>query len=90
MGQWLNGRYEPILRVELRVQRRTKRPSGGRTSGELSARGNEWVVEIDLDQFFDGVNHDKLMGKLAKGISDKRTLKLIRSYLNSGIMEGGW
>ncbi len=51
--------------------------------------GDEWVVEIDLDQFFDRVNHDKLMGKLAKGISDKRTLKLIRSYLNSGIMEGG-
>jgi len=51
--------------------------------------GKEWIVELDLDHFFDGVNHDKLMGALAKWIEDKRTLKLIRSYLNSGIMEGG-
>lgn len=51
--------------------------------------GKDWIVELDLDQFFDRVNHDKLMGKLAKRIEDKRTLKLIRSYLNSGIMEGG-
>ena len=44
---------------------------------------------MDLDKFFDRVNHDKLMGMLAKRITDKRTLKLIRAYLNSGIMEGG-
>lgn len=48
-----------------------------------------WIVELDLEHFFDRVNHDKLMGTLAKRIMDKRTLKLIRSYLNSGIMEGG-
>lgn len=51
--------------------------------------GKIWVVEMDLDKFFDRVNHDKLMGILAKRIGDKRTLKLLRSYLNSGIMEGG-
>jgi RNA-directed DNA polymerase len=51
--------------------------------------GKEWIVELDLDQFFDRVNHDKLMGTLSQRIEDKRTLKLIRSYLNSGIMEGG-
>jgi len=51
--------------------------------------GLEWVVEMDLEKFFDRVNHDKLMGLLTKKITDKRTLKLIRSYLNSGIMEGG-
>ncbi len=51
--------------------------------------GKNWIVEMDLDKFFDRVNHDKLMGLLAKRIRDKRTLKLIRSYLNSGIMEGG-
>lgn len=51
--------------------------------------GYEWIVELDLEKFFDRVNHDKLMGLLAKKISDKGTLKLIRSYLNSGIMEGG-
>jgi RNA-directed DNA polymerase len=49
----------------------------------------EWIIELDLEKFFDRVNHDKLMGTLAKRIEDKRTLKLIRSYLNSGIMEGG-
>lgn len=52
-------------------------------------KGKEWIVELDLDQFFDRVNHDKLMGMLAKQIEDKGTLKLVRSYLNSGIMEGG-
>jgi RNA-directed DNA polymerase len=51
--------------------------------------GYEWIVELDLDKFFDRVNHDKLMGLLSRRIEDKRTLKLIRSYLNSGIMEGG-
>jgi RNA-directed DNA polymerase len=51
--------------------------------------GYEWVIEMDLEKFFDRVNHDKLMSLLAKKISDKRTLKLIRSYLHSGIMEGG-
>jgi RNA-directed DNA polymerase len=51
--------------------------------------GYEYVIELDLEKFFDKVNHDKLMGQLAKQITDKRTLKLIRSYLSSGIMEGG-
>ncbi len=51
--------------------------------------GKVWVIELDLEQFFDRVNHDKLMGLLCKRVADKRTLKLIRSYLNSGIMEGG-
>jgi RNA-directed DNA polymerase len=51
--------------------------------------GNEWIIELDLEKFFDKVNHDKLMGLLSKTITDKGTLKLIRSYLTSGIMEGG-
>jgi RNA-directed DNA polymerase len=51
--------------------------------------GYEWVIELDLEKFFDKVNHDKLMGLLAKKITDKRTLKLIRGYLNSGIMDNG-
>lgn len=51
--------------------------------------GYEWVIELDLEKFFDRVNHDKLMGLLVKKITDKRTLKLLRSYLNSGIMEDG-
>jgi len=51
--------------------------------------GCVWVIELDLEKFFDRVNHDKLMGLLGKRIADKRTLRLVRSYLNSGIMEGG-
>ena len=51
--------------------------------------GYECVVELDLENFFDKVNHDRLMHTLTQKITDKRTLKLIRSYLNSGILEGG-
>ncbi len=47
------------------------------------------VVDIDLEKFFDRVNHDKLMGLLCKKIADKRLLKLIRAYLESGVMESG-
>lgn len=48
-----------------------------------------YVVEIDLEQFFDRVNHDKLMHQLSSRILDKRVLKLIRRYLQSGIMSNG-
>lgn len=48
-----------------------------------------WVVDIDLERFFDRVNHDRLMARLAKRIDDKRLLKLIRAFLNSGVMEEG-
>ena len=51
--------------------------------------GNRWVVDIDLEKFFDKVNHDRLMGTLAKRIEDKRLLRLIRKYLKSGIMING-
>jgi len=51
--------------------------------------GYKVVVDMDLEKFFDRVNHDKLMYLLAKRISDKRLLKLIRAYLESGVMLGG-
>lgn len=51
--------------------------------------GYEYVVDIDLEKFFDRVCHDRLMSSLAKEIEDKRLLKLIRSFLNAGIMENG-
>ncbi len=51
--------------------------------------GNEWVVDIDLEKFFDKVNHDRLMQRLSKGIGDKRLLRLIKSYLQAGIMTDG-
>lgn len=56
---------------------------------EYVAEGNKIVVDIDLEKFFDRVNHDKLMSELARRIHDKRVLKLIRSYLRSGVMEEG-
>jgi len=51
--------------------------------------GKEWVVDIDLENFFDGINHDRLMQRLSKGIGDKRVLRLINAYLKAGMMEGG-
>jgi len=56
---------------------------------EYIKTGHTWVIDMDLEKFFDRVNHDKLMGLLAKRIRDKRVLKLIRATLNSGVMEGG-
>jgi RNA-directed DNA polymerase len=53
------------------------------------AEGYGWVVDLDLEKFFDRVNHDKLMGRIAKRIEDKRLLKLIRAFLNAGVMENG-
>ena len=53
------------------------------------AEGYEFVVDIDLEKFFDRVNHDILMDRVARRISDKRLLRLIRAYLNAGVMENG-
>jgi RNA-directed DNA polymerase len=51
--------------------------------------GYKWVVDIDLMRYFDTVNHEKLMGLVAKKVTDKRVLKLIRRYLKSGVMING-
>jgi group II intron reverse transcriptase/maturase len=51
--------------------------------------GKEWVVDIDLEKFFDKINHDRLMQRLSKGIGDKRLLRLIKAYLKAGMMEDG-
>jgi len=53
------------------------------------ADGYRVVVDLDLEKFFDRVNHDRLMAKIAERISDKRLLKLIRSFLEAGVMEDG-
>jgi RNA-directed DNA polymerase len=53
------------------------------------AEGYGWCVDFDLEKFFDRVNHDKLMGQVAKRVEDKRLLKLIRAFLNAGVMENG-
>src|ERR1035441_4132633 len=53
------------------------------------AEGHGWCVDLDLEKFFDRVNHDKLMGQIAQRVEDKRLLKLIRAFLNAGVMENG-
>ena len=47
------------------------------------------MVDLDLEKFFDRVNHDRLMAQIAKRVDDKRLLKLIRAFLNAGVMENG-
>lgn len=56
---------------------------------EQVADGKRWVVDLDLEKFFDRVHHDVLMSRVARKVGDKRVLGLIRRYLQAGIMEGG-
>lgn len=70
------------------------RPQRSAQQAVLKARqyvreGRRWVVDIDLEKFFDRVNHDILMSRLARRIKDKRVLRLIRSYLQAGMMSKG-
>lgn len=51
--------------------------------------GYHWVVDLDLEKFFDRVNHDVLMSRIEKRVSDKRVLSLIRRFLNAGVMDAG-
>ena len=53
------------------------------------AAGHRWVVDLDLEKFFDRVNHDRLMGQIARRVYDKRLLRLIRSWLKAGVLENG-
>ena len=60
-----------------------------RQSAQYVKEGREWVVDIDLEKFFDKINHDRLMQRLSKGIGDKRVLRLINAYLKAGLMSEG-
>ncbi len=60
-----------------------------RSAQEAVASGHCWVVDLDLEAFFDRVNHDALMARCARTIDDKKVLWLLRAYLNAGVMQDG-
>lgn len=60
-----------------------------RTAKKYVEEGASWVVDIDLERFFDRMNHDKLMTRVARRVQDSRMLRLIRSYLEAGVMRNG-
>ncbi len=60
-----------------------------RKAREYIAAGKQWVVDIDLEKFFDTVNHDRLMARLKQDIADKRVLWLINQYLKAGVLADG-
>lgn len=90
ISQWLSPKYEG----DFSSSSYGFRPNRNAHQAVLKAQdylnsGYTWIVELDLDKFFDRVNHDKLMNLLSEKLKDKRTLKLIRAYLSSGMMENG-
>jgi RNA-directed DNA polymerase len=60
-----------------------------RKAREFMKEGYRFVVDLDLEKFFDRVNHDRLMMKISEKVKDKKVLLLIRNYLQSGVMENG-
>jgi RNA-directed DNA polymerase len=90
ISQWLSQFYEPYFSNHsygFRPNRNTHQAV--RHAQTLLNEGRVWVIELDLEKFFDKVNHDKLMSLLSLKVKDKATLQLIHRYLRSGIMEGG-
>ncbi len=90
INQWLSPQYEE----QFSKHSYGFRPNKNARQAVLQAQdyvrsGKCWIVELDLEKFFDKVNHDRLMSVLSKTVKDKRLLKLIRSYLTSGILDGG-
>jgi RNA-directed DNA polymerase len=92
--QALNQVLQPIFDPDFSESSYGFRPGRSAHQAVLKAReyvtsGRRWVVDMDLEKFFDRVNHDILMARLVRKIGDKRVLKLIRRYLQAGVMVGG-
>ena len=84
----------PVFDPEMSASSYGFRPGRSAHQAVQAARGyvregHTWVVDLDLKQFFDHVNHDRLMGQVARQVHDRRVLRLIRRYLQSGVMEQG-
>ena len=78
-----------VLRAQLRLPAGALGASGGGAGAGVHRAGHGVVVDIDLEKFFDRVNHDILMGLVAKRVADKRMLKLIRGFLTAGVLKDG-
>jgi Retron-type reverse transcriptase len=92
--QALHQILSPIFEPEFSSNSYGFRPGRGahdaiRKAKEYQLAGKRWVVDIDLAKFFDEVNHDLLMARIAKKVRDKKVLRLIRRYLQAGIMKDG-
>lgn len=89
IAQVLTEEYDPTFSSHSYGFRPNKRGHDAvREAREYMKQGYRWVVDMDLEKFFDKVNHDRLMRTLSMRIRDSRVLKLIRRYLQAGIMEG--
>jgi len=90
IGQVLTGLFEPLFSPHSYGFRPGRRAHDAVEAAQGYIReGYTWVVDIDLEKFFDRVNHDKLMARVARVVKDKRVLRLIRRYLESGVMVNG-
>jgi group II intron reverse transcriptase/maturase len=88
--QVLQPRFDPTFSEHSYGFRPKRRAHGAICAAQRYVRaGREWVVDVDLEKFFDRVNHDVLMGRLVKRIADTRMLRLIRRYLEAGVLADG-